>query len=392
MRIAIVSGTFHPEPGGPPTYLRRLGASLVADGHRVRVATFGERGAPSDYPYPVERVSRCQPMPLRLARLTSLALRDMVGADLVFVSDYGVPALLANLAIRRPLVLKIVSDFAWEFGVRHGLVPPGTTIEAFQRLRLPARLAAVQALQHLYARRADAVVVPSAYLARLVQGWGVDPDRMRVIYNAVDEPPTVDGRSELREVLELPTESPLIATVARLTPWKRIDSLLRAAAGLRRDGCQAHLVVVGDGDQASALVRLARALGLDGAVRFVGAVPQLEVGRYLQAADVFALPSSYEGFSHVLLEAMAAGAAVVATAAGGNTEVVVSGENGLLVPPDDVPALQAALGRVLGDAPLRARLVAEARRTISAYQWPPLYRKTVEVLAEVAAGPERPAK
>src|SRR5438067_716820 len=162
MRIAIVSGTFHPEAGGPPTYLRRLGAELVAHGHRVRVATYGEDAAGGDYGYPVARVSRRQPIPARLAALTMLAVRDAAGADLIFASDYGLPALVASALARRPMVLKIVSDFAWEFGVRHGLVPAGTTIDAFQRLSLPPRLAPVRAAQRLYATRADAVIVPSA--------------------------------------------------------------------------------------------------------------------------------------------------------------------------------------------------------------------------------------
>ena len=386
MRIAIVSGTFHPEAGGPPTYLYRLAATLVARGHRVRVATYGEPDPPASYPYPVGRVSRRQPIPARLARLTLLAARDLAGADLVFVSDYGLPPTLANLLARRPLVMKIVSDFAWEFGVRHGLVPADTNIDAFQRLRLPARLALVRTLQRLYARRADAVIVPSAYLAGLVAGWGVAKARLRIIPNAVEPPPTPAAAAELRARLGIASSERLVVTVARLTPWKRVDLVIGAVARLRGEGPPPRLVIVGDGEERAALVRQAAALGLRDTVRFVGEVPQPDVAAYLGAADAFALASTYEGFSHVLLEAMAAQAPVVATAVGGNREVITSGENGLLAPPNDADALAEALRRVLDDSVLAARLRAGGARTLAAYRWERVYAQTEALLREVARG------
>ncbi len=384
MRIAIVTGTFHPETGGPPTYLYRLAAELVAHGHRVRVATFGEAQRPEPYPYPVVRVSRRQPIPLRLARLTEVVLRDGRGADLIFANDYGLPPMLANLVLRRPLVMKIVSDFAWEFGVRHGLVPPDTTIEAFQRRRLPARLELVRQLQRQYARRADAVIVPSAYLARIIAGWGVDLARLHVIYNAVESRPAGEPRQQVRARLGLPNQAPLVVTVARLTPWKGVDTLLQALARLRAGGQAPCLAVVGDGEVRPALERLAAALGLTGQVIFVGAVPQEQVSAYLHAADVFALASTYEGFSHVLLEALAAEAPVVVTAVGGNPEVIRSGDTGLLVPPSDPEALAAALRRLLEEPELRARLVAGGRETLRSLTWDGLYQRTEAVFREVA--------
>jgi glycosyltransferase involved in cell wall biosynthesis len=243
----------------------------------------------------------------------------------------------------------------------------------------------VRAVQRLYASRADAVIVPSAYLARLVVAWGVDPARLRVIYNGVQSPSPGPSPAEVRARLGVPTEVALIVTAARLTPWKRVDALVRSLASLLTSGRCARLAVLGDGEEAGRLLELSRALGVTGAVRFVGAVPQTEVAGYLRAADVFALPSSYEGFSHVLLEAMVAGAPVVAAAVGGNPELIVSGDNGLLIPPGDDHALTEALARLVDEPDLRERLRDGARHTLQGFQWERSYRQTLTVL-EAAAG------
>src|SRR4029079_6969079 len=102
----------------------------VQRGHRIRVVTHGRPGG--TYPYPIERISREQPAPLRLARFTAATLRSDRAADFLYVNDYGLPPTLANLALRKPVVLKIVGDFAWEYATRHGLLPTGLGIDELQ--------------------------------------------------------------------------------------------------------------------------------------------------------------------------------------------------------------------------------------------------------------------
>jgi glycosyltransferase involved in cell wall biosynthesis len=383
MRISIVSGTFHPEAGGPPTYLKRLAESLVSRGHRVRVATYGDSEPHFQYPYPVKRISREQPIPLRIARLTWLAWTDARGADLIFANDYGLPPLLANTVARKPLVMKIVSDFAGEFGVRHGLIPAGTTIDAFQGATLPARLELLRRVQSEYARRADAVIVPSRYLGDMVLGWGVHAERVHVLHNAVEVP--VEGSVRSRADLDLPLAGHLVVTAARLVPWKGVDTLLRAVAQLRASGNEVALAVIGGGEERPRLEQLASQLGIRGNVHFTGEVPQPDVATYLRCADVFALASTYEGFSHVLLEALAVGVPVVATRVGGNPEVVMDGENGLLVPHSNVEDMASALARVLGDDALRERLAEAGRRTLLEFSWASLLARTEALFCDVIA-------
>jgi len=362
--ILIASGTFHPESGGPPTYLLTLGRELTRRGHAVRVVTYGD--APSDrrYPYPVHRIPRGLPVPSRLALFAREVWRLGRDADLLFVNDYGLPATLANLALRKPVVMKVVGDFAWEYAVRHGLIPPEEPFEQFQRSRYSPKIEALRLMQRTYVRAADRVIVPSSFVRWYVAGWGADPDKIRVVHNAVEDLTVGLGpdRAAVRGSLGVSPDERVVLAVVRLTRWKGVDTVIAALGGLLRAGqIGARLVVVGDGPDRQRLVGLAAGLPT-GAVRFVGELPREQVGRWLYAADALALCSGYEGLSHVLLEAMAAGLPVLVSDVGGNRALVRDGFDGLIVPYGDVQATQRGLEALLTDGDLARTIRENARR------------------------------
>jgi glycosyltransferase involved in cell wall biosynthesis len=382
VKICITSGTFHPDVGGPPTYLSALTESLLQQGQRLRVVTYGRPGG--QYPYPIARIPREGPEPLRLARFGAAVLRDARAADLLFVNDYGLPPALANLSLRLPLVIKIVGDFAWEYAIRHKLIPGGLAIDEFQRRRFSPRVEKLRAIQTWYCRRADLVITPSDYLAELVEGWGVWRYRLRVIYNA--PPPLAEPlaeRAATRAALGLAADELAVAYLGRLAPWKGVDHLVQAVELLRRRGLRMRLLVVGDGDQRAELERLAAPLG--GAVELFGDVSRARALELLRAADALALPSAYEGLSHVVLEAMEAGKPIIASAVGGNLELIRDGENGLLVPYADPAALAAALERLASQPELASRLGQQARLEAEARSWPRLVAATLGVFEEALA-------
>jgi glycosyltransferase involved in cell wall biosynthesis len=390
LRICIASGTFHPDAGGPPTYLLTLGRELLARQHAVRVVTYGDERVGHRYPYPVTRVPRRRPIFSRLALFTREVLRAGRRADLLFVNDYGLPAALANLVLRRPMVMKIVGDFAWEYSMRHGLVPADEPIERFQAARYGLKVEALRRIQATYARRADLIVTPSGYLRRIVIGWGVPANRLRIVENAVADPTGGIGMDavQARRQLGLPPRGDVVLAVARLTTWKGIDTLIAALPALRERRPGATLVVVGDGPDRARLESIAERAG-EGAVSFAGEVPRASVALHLRAASVLALCSGYEGLSHVLLEAMAAGVPVVASAVGGNLELIRDGENGLLVPFGDVEATRAALARLLEDEPLATRLAACARDGAAERTVDRMVEQTVAVFREAIEGRRR---
>jgi glycosyltransferase involved in cell wall biosynthesis len=220
------------------------------------------------------------------------------------------------------------------------------------------------------------VVAPSQYSAGLVKGWGIEPARVQVIYNALDPLPNLPGRESARA--QLGWTGPVIVAVARLTPWKGIAGLIEAVKGLRATQPSVKLVVVGDGPERARLEEAASSLRED--VVFVGAQPPERVGLYLRAADVFALFSTYEGLPHTVLEAMQVGVPVVVSDAGGNTEVVTAGETGWVVKAGDVKALQAALSEALRDRNMAQRFTQAATAGLERFSWARLVEGYVAAL------------
>jgi sugar transferase (PEP-CTERM/EpsH1 system associated) len=196
---------------------------------------------------------------------------------------------------------------------------------------------------------ADCVLSVSTRLAeRIARETGFPVARIRTIRNGVNL--SRFGRIErvaARRQLGLDAGARVAIAVGRLVPVKDHMTLLDAVAALRQEGLETTLAIAGDGPLKQALVERCAALGMAGAVKFLG--HRTDVETVLAAADVFAISSTSEGLSNTILEAMAAGLPVVATRVGGADEMVEDGCTGLLVEASSVPALAAGLRRVLGD-------------------------------------------
>lgn len=189
--------------------------------------------------------------------------------------------------------------------------------------------------------RARAVVSNSRYYRDLYGRLGFDAGKIRVIPSAVEPPREAADGSAVRREFGIPEDRLLVTCVARLVERKGHEDLIRAADG------KAALLFVGDGPFRPRLEGKGAIL----------AGSRRDIPEILAASDVVALPSRFgEGCPNALLEAMAAGRPVVATRAGGTPEVVADGETGILVPPGDVEALRAALGRLAEDPGFRRRL------------------------------------
>lgn len=187
-------------------------------------------------------------------------------------------------------------------------------------------------------------------------------------------------RQEVRAALGVPP-GPLVVGVGRLNAEKSFDLALRALAGLD-PALGAQLVVVGDGEERDALAHLTAELGLQERARFVGAKPAEDVAAYMAAADVFVFPTQREEAQGMVLpQAMAAGAAVIASSIGGIPEIVREpGRNGILVPPGDLEALTRELDLLLRDDARREALGAAARvRAVEEYTLERMVERTLAV-------------
>jgi glycosyltransferase involved in cell wall biosynthesis len=191
--------------------------------------------------------------------------------------------------------------------------------------------------------------------------YGLSPSLVQLIYNGVDLARFGGGQgARARAQLGLPPDTPLVVVSSRLAPQKRPLDALAAFSRVSRDCPDAHLAFVGDGALLRTVQDEAARLMLAGRVHFTG--QQFNIPDWLAAATAWLLPTESEGFSLAVIEAMAAGCAIVSTECPGNEEVLVDGDNALLARVGDVEGLAVALRRVLAEEGLRRRLSARARR------------------------------
>jgi glycosyltransferase involved in cell wall biosynthesis len=358
MRICITTGIFPPDIGGPATYVPVIAAALAQHGHTIIVITLSNDTAHDDKerPFRVVRLPRKRFYPLRIATTAWTIARLARRADVVFVNGLQWEAMLATLVVRKPVVQKVVGDAAWERARTRGWTRDD--LDTFQTRRYGAKIRVQQWLRRVWTDHANVVVVPSQYLKRLVGGWGVAEHKITVVYNALEP-----IASPLPASLPLRT-SFNIATVSRFVPWKHIDGILRAIAGMDDVG----LVAVGDGAERERLHALAASLGIAHRVYWTGQRSVEDVHSLVRACDAFVLNSSYEGLPHIVLEAMQLRVPVIATDVGGTSEVVKHEHTGLLIPAGDDAQLAAAIRRLRHDVPLRERLVGTAAEEVQ-HNW-----------------------
>lgn len=370
MKLAVASGIFHPEAGGPATYLYHLLPELQQRGWQVRLITYSDAHPTAQYPYPVTRIPR-RALPVRLLHYGAAAWPLLRWGDVTYVHSLDLPL----LAARGPRVVKIVGDPAWERAIRKSWIPPDEDIDTFQHKSYSRIVSAQQAARSRQVRGMDGVIVPSEYLKRMVLGWGVPEEKIHVIYNAIHQPETrAITREEARQRLAL-DDAPMLLTIARLTAWKGVDHLIRAM----REIPDARLLIAGDGPDYDRLAALARALHVEQRVVFLGRVPRDRVALCIRAADYVALYSGYEGLSHTLLESLCLGTPVIASDKGGNPEVVQHGINGLLVPYINQEALAETVRAALQPGQ-REHLAANVQCGLGRFDFAQMVTRTAAVL------------
>ena len=375
MKVLVVSGIWPPDVGGPASHAPDVAAFLRGRGHAVEVVVTADT-APARESYPVHWISRSLPKGAVHVRTGIEIARRAVHANVVYTTGmFGRSSLGATLA-RRPYVVKLTADPAFERARRRGIV--GGNVDDFQEARAGRAVRVLRAARDAELEHAAHVFTPSGYLRELALSWGVASDRVSVLPNPAPPLPALPSRDELRASFGLSGNT--LAFAGRLTAQKSLRVALEALAAA--DGVE--LLIAGEGDQRATLERDVAELGLGERVRFLGALPRPRVVELFAAADATILSSMWENFPHTVVEALAAGTPVLATASGGVAEVVRDGENGLLVPLGDASALGAAVRRYFDDDVLRARLREAAAPSVAEYAPERIFTELEQTLERVA--------
>ena len=222
-----------------------------------------------------------------------------------------------------------------------------------------------RSMARMLAKVCPAFVSLNPQIAQQLEKWGVVPERITAIPNGVPLEPerTLSRRCAARKKLGLPAERPIAVCVGSFhNDKKNQETLIRAGALLKqRDSCPL-LLFLGDGSRRALMERIAREQGIGQSTIFVGWVANVQ--DYLQAADIFVLPSRVEGLSNALLEAMSLGLPCICSDIPGNREAIAASSCGLLYRPDDADALASHIHNLLTNPAETRRLGKAARQCV----------------------------
>jgi glycosyltransferase involved in cell wall biosynthesis len=339
----------NPRAGGAEIHLFEIFGRLAAAGDRVTMLCAGFSGAA-----PAARVAGVDVR--RLGSRYTYYARVAAACRRYLASER--PDVLVEAHNKLPFLTPLYARVPSLVIVHHLF---GAT--AFRQVPAPVALAVVvaEALIPRVYRAVPFVAISESSRTDLVRR-GLSADAVCVVLSGVDH-------DRYRPAPAARAAEPLVAFVGRVEWYKRLDVLLRALVEVRRGGIDARLVVAGVGEALPRVRALARALGLEASVETPGFVDEDAKVRLLQRAHVVVQPSEKEGWGLTVIEANACGTPVVAADVPGLRDSVRDGETGLLVPPRDARALARALGRVLDDTSLRARLAAGAVAWAANFRW-----------------------
>lgn len=380
MQVLELTQRYPPAVGGVETTVYELVAQLRAAGIEARtVTTDMQRAHPfSRLPRHIRhgpdprryRALRLAPLPLGLGIVAPGVLGEAVfaKADIVHAHAFGQFPTWAGAAAQRIRGIPLVVTPHFDSGRGRPFS------DLYHRAVTWATL-----------RRADRVIVQSGVERDLLRDLNVPPDRLVEIPSGI-------SLDEFAEERMRPSRADVrLLTVGRIDlEQKGLGTLIEAMALLSRETRFQAEIVGDDWGGYAPMLALARRLGVAGQVHFRLSLPRTEVLRALRDADVFVLPSEFESFPRVVLEAMASGLPVVASRVGGVAEMVEPSGAGITVPPGDPAALADAIRQLASDAGLRQRMSVAGRKRATEFSWPtilPRYLKLFEELASRRPGP-----
>lgn len=339
MKMLFATGIYPPDVGGPATYTRGMARAFHEKGHEVAVICYADASQvalPNEESFPVIRVSRDRSLRKRYREYEEKAFQLAKEMDIVYLQgpvSEGYPGTRAAKRAKKPTVMKVVGDYAWEVYMQSGKLNKKKLLDEFvtHRHRMSPKIYALERIERETAKYARHVITPSVYLKGIVERWGVPSDRISVIYNEVQAIPDGLSRDDARREFNADGKRVLFYA-GRAVPWKNIDFIIRLLPKLNDPTIR--FVIAGDGPSLASWKEGVTKAGVQDRVLFLGPLDRKALGEWYRAADLFVLPSGYEGFPNVVAEAVSAGLPVFVSDRGGNPETYpMYGSNAIRVLP-----------------------------------------------------------
>ncbi len=352
MRVLIATGIYPPSIGGPATYSKILYENLHKYGISVAVASFDNL--------------RHLPIGIRHFLYFIKLLIDGIGCDVIYAQDpvsVGYPAMWAARILNKKFVLKIVGDYAWEQGVQRFGVKELLDDFVKDRREYHSRVLQMKKIQKKVAKSADKIIVPSRYLKKIVTQWGIEENKINVVYNSFE------GILDIEKIIknDLGLSHPTIISAGRLVPWKGFEKLINVISELKEKIPSIKLIIIGDGPQKQNLEKIIVDKKLSQNVSLLPAMSKENLFEYIHSSDIFVLNTGYEGFSHQILEVLALGVPIITTNIGGNPEIIKNEENGILVDYDDVEQIKSAINKILNDRSFSGMISENGKKSVAEF-------------------------
>jgi glycosyltransferase involved in cell wall biosynthesis len=363
MRICFANPYFYPHPGGIEARILEVGKRLLSRGHEVFVLTSQLDHSPVREDFhglnvvrvPSRMVVPYNP-PTMLVKGGASTIYDALGEIRPDVIDFQYRwAPDYTMAMDRAMRDEVGMVFTFHnvFGEGEGILRPISYVN--------------DSAISIHLKKYDRILCVSEFVKRDLIARGFPPERICVVPNGID--PNVTAGVSIRD-------DGFGLYLGRLVRTKSIHTLIHALSILKRKGVRVPFKIAGDGPQKDRLIAQAKRLGLDD-LEFLGRVSDAEKWRLYARCSYFVLPSLFESFGMVLLEAMLFRKPVISTRVGGIPEVV--GDAGLLVPPEDPDALADAIAYLSADQQARSALSATAERQARAFTWDKVCESVEEV-------------
>ena len=274
MKVLIATPLYPPDIGGPATYSKKIADELPKHGIDVDVLSFGD--------------VRHLPKIIRHVLYFWKVFWRGRTADIIFAQDpvsVGVPAACAAFLLRKPLIIKVVGDYAWEQGVqRFGI---DELLDEFLKTQYGVGVFLLRAAQRFSTKRARRIIVPSNYLKSVVVQWGIRPEKIAVMYNDIHVPLLQGSKDDMRKRLGIPQDAFLFFSAGRLVPWKGFEMLIDVMSNLIATHPKFLFYIAGDGPQHQYLIGRIYAAGLENNISLLGSLSHNALLTYIRSCDIF---------------------------------------------------------------------------------------------------------